>query len=125
MAAMVQRPALSSDQPTSNTPSATMTAARAATPEAVISHVKAKRKCHHPARQPKGASANSSRAKSARMRLTTAPVSHQFMDQSFLSAVRPYTARQPSRLAVCTGPLAQGRLHGAGAAHAAERGDRL
>src|SRR5215468_251095 len=102
MAAMVKRPTLSCDQPASKTPSAKSAAATAATPEAVISHVKAKRKCHHPARQPMGASASSSRARSASKRLSNAPVSHQFIDQSFWSAIRPYTARPPARLAVCT-----------------------
>src|SRR5690349_8844144 len=79
-AAMARLPAPSSDHPNSNASNDTATAAAAMTPEEDISHVKAKRKCHHPARQPIGEIASSSKARKARQRPKRAPVWDQLME---------------------------------------------
>ncbi len=87
MAAMATPPARSSDQPSRSASSETTAAAAAMTPEDVISHVKAKRKCHQPTRQPTGAIASNSRARTARLKPRSTPACDQLIGS--VLALRP------------------------------------
>lgn len=68
-------------QPRTSESKETMTAASAKRPEEVISQEKAKRKCHHPARQPIGAMAINSKARTA----NPSPMSTPYFVQSVSS----------------------------------------